>query len=157
MDYSNFVVSFILLFIGAIIGNIFAYFQSIAILKKQIFLNNAAEFRNVVLDTRYRFEYGVFDDSNNSLNIKEIAESDFLILQKAYFKFRYALPKKERAAFDNAWEYYICKPDESEVYDELFFDYLAYLNDNGTEYARTEEECQQTALERIDGLLELTK
>ena len=120
----------------------------------QEFLKSCTEFRNPFLDTKYSLIFGAKNEFDKPMTTLDIVQQDFAILEKAYFRFREALPESKRTTFDDAWIEYICEPKEDNILDKNFENcYLPYRNPETSEWIRTEEECKQSALERIDKLL----
>ena len=126
------------------------------LLTHQEFLKACTEFRNPFLDTKYSLTFGEKKEFGKSLTTLDIVERDFPILEKTYFRFLEILPKSKRTAFDDAWNEYICKPHKDDKLQDLFLDYLPIHNKPDLE-DRTEEDCRQEALKRIDKLLKFAK
>lgn len=128
------------------------------VLKHQEFLKACTEFRNPFLDTKYSLTFGEKKEFGNPLTTLDIVKRDFPVLEKAYFRFRESLPESERTAFKDAWIEYICEPKEDDILDENFENcYLPYRNNDTQKWIRTEEDCKQFALEKIDKLLNFAK
>jgi len=122
------------------------------LLMHQEFLKACAEFRNPFLDTKYSLTFGEKKEFGKSLTTLDIVERDFPALEKSYFRFRESLPENDRTTFDDIWHEYICKPHKDDKLQDLFLDYLPIKDRPGLE-DRTEEDCKQSALEKIDKLL----
>jgi len=142
--------------IGLVVGGWITYRYSLRLLLKQEFIKSASDFRDIFLDTKYSLWSNIGDESGKPWKTINIAEKDFPIHEKAYFRFRGFLSENDRTTFDDTWNEYICKPHKDDVFQDLFLDYLPIKDRPGLE-DRTEEECKREALKRIDKLLKFAK
>jgi len=128
------------------------------LLSHQEFLKACIKFRNPFIDTKYSLIFGAKNEFEKPMTMLDIIERDFPILEKAYFQFYEVLPKNKRTAFEDAWIEYICEPKEDDILNKKFENcYLPYRNTETGEWIRTEEDCKQSALKRINKLLKFAE
>jgi len=107
----------------------------------------AAEFRNEFVDEIYLLNAPIHPDVWNPVKTESafhIIENALIKHEKAMIKFRHYVPRTDMVSFDTAWQAYKCSKKEQR---ELDYGSAVGSVDN-------EKEKRQTALGRIDKLLE---